>query len=134
MAPGYWSVHGPTLVQVRKPTGVLVRCPKCGRPTCAVYSEFESRYSRGGDYLKCRSCHEKTYIGPRALATLLRDALSAADMQDLLDNRGLTPGKRSAHAGGYTVPAVNPYRRRASTKGVVIAFLVFILVVGGGAA
>lgn len=133
VAVGYWSSRGPTLVQVRKLTGVLVRCPKCGRPACVPYSEFQSRYSRGGDYLKCRSCHEKTYIGAQALAALLRDVLSASDMQDLLDHQGLTPGRRAAPAGGYTVPAFNPYRRRASTKGLLIAFLVFVLIVGGGA-
>ena len=126
------SARGPSLVQVRKLTGVLVRCPKCGRPACAVYSEFESRYSRGGDYLKCGSCHEKTYIGPRDLAALLRDVLSASDMQDLLDHQGLTPGRRSAPASAYTVPAINPYWRRASTRSVLIAVLVFVLILVGG--
>jgi hypothetical protein len=133
VAVGY-SGRGTSLVQVRKLTGVLVRCPKCGRPACVPYSEFQSRYSRGNDYLKCRSCHEKTYVGAQALATLLRDVLSASDMQDLLDHQGLTPGKRSAPAGGYTVPAVNPFRQKASTKGLLIAFLVIVLIVGGGAA
>jgi hypothetical protein len=111
-----------------------VRCPKCGRSACAVYSEFQSRYSRGGDYLKCRSCHEKTYVGARALATLLSDVLSASDLQDLLDHQGLTPGRRSAPPSGYAVTAFNPYQRRASTKGLLIAFLVIVLIVGGGAA
>jgi hypothetical protein len=131
VAVGY-SGRGPSLVQVRKLTGVLVRCPKCGRPACVPYSEFQSRYSRGGDYLKCRSCHEKTRVGAQALATLLRDVLPDADLQDLLDHQGLTPGKRSAPAGGY--PASNQYRRKASTKGVLIAWLVIVLIVGGGAA
>jgi hypothetical protein len=131
VAVGY-SSRGPSLVQVRKLTGVLVRCPKCGQPACAPYSEFESRYSRGGDYLKCRSCHEKTYVAAQALAALLRDVLSAAEMQDLLDHQGLTPGKRSAPASGYTVKAFNPFQRRASTKGVLIAVLVFVLILVGG--
>jgi hypothetical protein len=63
---------------------------------------------------------------------LLRDVLSAADMQDLLDHQGLTPGRRSAPADGYTVTAFNPYQRRASTKGVLIAVFVFILIIVGG--
>jgi hypothetical protein len=55
-------------------------------------------------------------------------------MRDLLGHQGLTPGRRSAPPSGYTVQAYNPYQRRASTKGLLIAFLVFVLIVGGGAA
>jgi ribosomal protein S27E len=69
------SSFGPSLLQVKKLTGILVRCPKCGNQTGVVYQQFESRNSAEIHYVKCRSCHEMSFISDRAFAALVREVL-----------------------------------------------------------
>jgi hypothetical protein len=72
---------GPGLLQVQKLTRILVRCPKCGNQSGVLYRMFESQLSgRRGHYVKCRSCHEKTFISARVFEALVRDVLPATYM------------------------------------------------------
>jgi hypothetical protein len=130
---------------VQKLTGVLVRCPQCGQVACSLY--HKQYLASGGDlllredagvlggerlgpgyYLKCRSCHQKSYPSTqRNFVRLLRDALPPSGMQELLD-RGRSAPSPSVHSGRLYDPSARP------TKGVLIAGLVILLIIAGGAA
>jgi hypothetical protein len=130
---------------VQKLTGVLVRCPQCGQLACSLYrkqiladhGDFLLREDGGalggerlgpGYYLKCRSCHQKSY--PRTqpnFVRLLRDALPASDIQEILD-RGRSAPFPSAYTGKPYDPSAPP------TKGVLIAALVILLIIAGSTA
>lgn len=132
---------------VQKLTGVLVRCPKCGQVACSLYRK--QYLANGGDlllredggdlggehlgpgyYLKCRSCHQKSY--PRTqpnFVRLLRDALPPSDMREILDHRRSAPSPSP-----YTVKPYDPFPRPAHTKAALIAGLVILLIIAGGAA
>jgi DNA-directed RNA polymerase subunit N (RpoN/RPB10) len=76
IAFGY-STAGPGLLQVKKLTGILVRCPKCGNQTGVLYQNYESPVHTDGYYLKCRSCREKMFISQRAFEALVSEVLPA---------------------------------------------------------
>jgi hypothetical protein len=119
------SSVGPSLIQVKKLTGVLVRCPKCGRQACVPYRTFRSIGSAGGCYLKCGSCHEKTFVSDRLVAKLLKDVLPAPDVEDLL------PAGPPAGTPEVTLmpEQVEKFNRPASGRATLIALSVILLVV-----
>lgn len=130
------SSYGVGFSFVQKLAGVSVRCPRCGQLACSLYRQQYRVYAEGpGYYLKCRSCHMKSYprLHPNFIQ-LLRDALPPAEMQEILDRRRSTPSPSAS--------AVQPLKPRPGlglpgprpTKAVLIAGLVILLVIAGGAA
>jgi len=125
-----WSLRiatgGRGFVQVKRLTGVLVRCLKCGRRSAALYRKFGSYSSAGVCYLKCRSCHEMTFVSDRLAANLLNDALPASDVQSLLPVRPqvrtpkVTPEQVEAYLRG------TPASRRASLMVILVIWLVVV--------
>lgn len=75
----------PGLYLYKKLAGVLLRCPKCGQAASALYREQIYRSLRFRYHVKCGSCHGITFITMQStLIGLLRDAMPASDVQDLL--------------------------------------------------
>lgn len=130
------SSYGVGFSFVQELTGVLVRCPKCGQVACNLYRKQYRVYAEGpGYYLKCQSCHQKSY--PRVhpnFVQLLREALPPAEMQEILDRRRSAPSTNThpvqplSPRPGLGLPGPGP------TKGVLIAGLVILLIIIGGAA
>jgi ribosomal protein S27E len=71
---------GPGLLQVKKLTGILVRCPRCGHRTAVLYQMFEARNTSDIHYVKCRTCGDQTFISDRVFEALVRDVLPATCM------------------------------------------------------
>jgi DNA-directed RNA polymerase subunit RPC12/RpoP len=71
---------GPGFLQVKKLTGILVRCPKCGHRTGVLYQMFEAINTPDIHYVKCRTCGEQTFISARVFEALVRDVLPATCM------------------------------------------------------
>lgn len=115
--------------QVRKLAGGLVRCPKCGRPSAVLYRNFESFRSAEVCYLKCRSCHEMTFVSDRLAAKLLKDALPASDVRDLLPARPPARPPKVTPEQAETYKRGTPAFRRAS-----LIMLLGILLTAFGAA
>lgn len=128
-----WSLRiatgGRGFVQVKKLTGVLVTCPKCGRRSAVLYRRFGLWGSAGVCYLKYRSCHEMTFVSDRLAASVLKDALPASDVQHLL------PARPPARTPNVTPEQAEAYRRGtpASRWASLIMILVIWLVVVGAA-
>jgi len=63
----------------KKLNGVLLRCPKCGQMASILY------YGQYGFYVKCRSCHEQTFLREWSAARdLLGEVLPASDVKDVM--------------------------------------------------
>ena len=87
VAPARWAER-PGLYVYEKLTGVLLRCPKCGQEAGVLYRKLMRLTHRFAYQLRCRSCRDFTIINQKpVLVSLVRDALPAAEVEDLLPTR-----------------------------------------------